>query len=205
MIVLICPNSKNLSTSCGTFILYCLLSYNVTAAPGDKLSIGVELANMREGPSTNYPVLMRLEQGRKLVEIQRQNKWVEVETGRSNIKSGWIYAPLLKKEVTGKPTIVLKNDGSTNPLFELFKLAFDELNENIKSETGQIFFTKVENPDNRTIQLTATESWLNAPRKERQEKLSEIFKIWDAAIGDGLPITVDIIDKNGDRLMLMFR
>lgn len=191
--------------ACSKFILFYLFSYSVTAAPGDTLSIDVDLANVREGPSTNFPVVMKLGKGRNLIEIRRQSDWVEIETGKSIIKSGWIYAPLLKQVNAAKTTIVLKIDGSTNPLFELFKLAFNELNENIKRETGQTYFTKSENPDNRTIQLTATESWLNAPREARQENLSEIFEIWGAAVGDGLPITVDIIDNNGDRLMSMFR
>ena len=90
-------------------------------------------------------------------------------------------------------------------LFDLFNLAFKEMNENIKKETGDTYFLKAENRGDGVVDVTATAEWLNSPRKKRERDMSEIFRIWNAAMVDRTHITVFIVNEKGERLMSMFR
>ena len=81
-------------------ILICMLADNILAAPGDYLYVQAEVVNMREGPSTKHPVVLMLLEGHKLLELQRQGEWVEVDTGRTGGKTGWIHSSFIGKEPT---------------------------------------------------------------------------------------------------------
>jgi len=192
--------ARNLITT-----LFCLLAWALMAAPGDDLIVLGNIVNMRKGPAIDYPVTLKLKKGRKLVEIQRDNGWVEVKIGRDDIKSGWIYSSLLGKDMIDESSIALENTDTDNQLFELFKLALNELNEKSKASLGEVPFTKTKYMGNYNIQITATDAWLSLPRTDREKSLSDVFEIWSAAVGDDLSIMVYIIDKNGDRLMTMLR
>ena len=181
-----------------------LVAGDLIAATGDSLSITVSRANVRSGPSRNHPVIMQLSRGGKVVELQRQNGWVEITSGRTDPKSGWIHSALVGKDTTNK-TGTANQDAGSDPLFALFKMAFEQMSTRIKNQTGKTYFAKVENPGNRVIQVTVAADWSSLTRTEREEQLTEIFRIWDAAVGDGVPITVDIIDQDGIRLLSKFK
>ncbi len=84
--------------------LVCMLAASVLAAPGDILYVHVEVVNIREGPSTKDPVVLMLLKGHKLLELQRQGEWVEVDTGRTGGKTGWIHSSFIGKELIGGET-----------------------------------------------------------------------------------------------------
>lgn len=177
----------------------------VMAANGDKLVINGSIVNVRSGPATSYPVLLKFQKGREVVELQRRDNWVEIATGRDDVVTGWIYAPLLSQaDKRNVPTMKVKEDTS-DPLFELFTQALRELNERIRSQTGNTYFSQVENPGNKVIRLTVTYAWSNLSREQRDRMLADVFAIWDAAVGIHVPITVDIVDRDGNRLMSKFR
>ncbi len=155
---------------------------------------------MREGPSTQHPVVLKLKKGHKLVELQRKGRWVEVGADRTGGKSGWIHSSLIGKEFTGGATTA-----PADPKFQKFKAAFDELNARIKRKTGLTFFTKAENLGDGIVQVTATDIWLRAPRTDRESNLRTIFQLWDAAEASGLPIAVYVVDKHGNQRMSMKR
>ena len=186
-------------------ILLLLFSCNLAAAPGDRLTVTVNIANVRAGPSTDYPVLLKLDHDSEVIEIQRRDGWVEIEYIGTTRRSGWIHAPLLNKAPADETTATPDQEAASDPLYDLFKRAYAEFNARIKARTGKVYFATVENPGNRVIRLTVTDDWLNLTRPERDEQLNEIFTIWDAAVGDGIPITVDLIDRDGTRLMSKFR
>lgn len=55
------------------------------------------LVNVREGPGIDFPVIMKLGNGTKVIERLRQENWVAVKvSGWDQI--GWIHATLLKRE-----------------------------------------------------------------------------------------------------------
>lgn len=185
--------------------IFCLSFSPAMAIPGDTMVITGNVVNLRQGPSTSYPVLMKLRKNQKIIEIQRAEDWVEIDTGRKDISSGWIYARLLKKTVDNQDTDGSEYGATTDPLFGLFKLAFAELNEKLLKQSGKSYFSSVDNPGNRIVRLTASDAWFNTPRPERNAILEEIFLIWCAAVGDGIPVTVEIVDKEGNKLMSKFR
>ena len=186
-------------------VLLLLFSCNLAAAPGDRLTVIVNIANVRAGPSTDYPVLLKLDHDSEVVEKQRRDDWIEIEYTGSTGRTGWIHAPLLSKGPADETTATPDQEIAVDPLYDLFKRAFAEFNARIKARTGKVYFAAVENPGNRVIQLTVTDDWLNLTRPERYAQLDEIFIIWDAAVGDGIPITVDLIDQDGTRLLSKFR
>ncbi len=173
---------------------------NSHAAPGDILYVQSDVVNMRKGPSKQHPVVLQLRKGHKLMEFQRQGRWVEVGADRTGGRSGWIYSSLISKE--------FKGEGTTAPAdkkFQKFKAAFAELNARIKRKSGFTFFTKAENLGDGIIQVSATDKWLGAPRTNRESNLRTIFQLWDAAEGSGLPIAVYVVDKHGNQHMSMKR
>ncbi|MBF8270520.1 MAG: putative N-acetylmuramoyl-L-alanine amidase, partial [Gammaproteobacteria bacterium] len=190
---------------CGAIIIAGLFSGNVAATPGDRLSVTVKRANVRTGPSTSHPIVYQLQRGSKVIELQHKDDWIEVDSKDSNSKSGWIHSTLLSKDTAGEKPITSNKTVSSDPLFDLFMQAFEQYQAKVKTNTGQTYFAKVENPGNRVIQLTITNDWVNLSRPERDAQLTEIFNIWNAAVGDDLPITVDIIDQDGTRLLSKFK
>ncbi len=178
---------------------------HVLATPGDELTVVGNIVNLRAGPSIATPVVMRLVKGRKLVEIQRNADWIEVGTGKMKVESGWIHSTLVEKIFITDAGEAPKKTVIVETIFELFQLALAELNENIKRETGNTHFINAKDLSNGIIEVTATELWLSSPTKEREDDMTEIFKIWNAAMGDEAHITVFIVDKDGQRRMSMFR
>lgn len=185
-----------------TAILLCAFALvsDVLAAPGDILYVHANVVNMREAPSTRAPIVLQLRKGHKLLEFQRKGDWVEVGADRTGGKSGWIHSSLIGKRFEGGAT-----RAPEDPKFEKFQVAFDELNARIERRTGLRFFTKAENLGDGIVQVTATDTWLSAPRADRESNLRTIFRLWDAAEGSGLPIAVYVVDRHGNQQMSMKR
>lgn len=176
------------------------------ATPGDELTVTGTLVNLRRGPSLDAPVVMRLEQGRRLIEIRREGGWVEVKPVHNDTGPIWVHEKLVEKIAASMPEPVLENPAAEKAaLFNLFDRAFREMKENIQRQTGNTYFLKAEDLGGGTVEVTATAAWLNSPREKREEDLSELFRIWDAVMVDKSHITVFIVDENGERLMSMFR
>lgn len=193
------------------------------ADTGDRLYVKYPVVNLRSGPDITKPVILKLKKGRALIEVERQDNWVLVATGRHDIKSGWLYANLLSptrpgaKPVTPaetkKPAAPAKvkqkqppaKSDPDGPLFVLFRQAFSEMNEKFKTNTGRDCFNKIENPVHGVVQLTVNDNWGKLTHTQREQAMTDIFAIWNAAEGESVPITVDIIDKEGIRLMSKFR
>jgi len=186
-----------------------LLPFTAKAGPGDELVIVSSLVNMRAGPSMDEQVILRLAQDRRLVEIRRSGNWVEVYTDSTKTASGWVYSSLVgsvEQDIsTTEKDAGLAQSRVVNTVFELFLLAFAELNERIRRENGTDYFLNASELGNGSIQVTASEVWLQKSMQEKQEDLVEIFEIWAAAVEEGMSISVDIIDGDGDKSMSMLR
>ena len=179
----------------------CAVSANALAAPGDILYVQGKVANMREGPSTQRPIVLQLERGQQLLEFQRKGNWVEVGADRTGGKSGWIHSSLVGNQLTaGGPSAP-----SADAKFQRFQAAFDALNASVEQRSGVRLFTKAENLGDGMVQVTATDRWLNAPRADQKSSLKTVFQMWDAADGSGLPIAVYVVDERGNQRMSMKR
>ncbi len=56
------------------------------------------VVNIREGPSTRFPVVAQVNRGRKLVELTREKDWVKIDLEETNGKTAWIHASLVSPE-----------------------------------------------------------------------------------------------------------
>lgn len=188
-----------------TIFLFSLLPFTVTAAAGDELQVTSHLVNVREGPSMEAPVVMKLSEGRSVVEVGREGSWVEVDTGHEETPTGWIHANLLQKgEQEAEPGDGEEQEG-VKALFELFKQALAEYNARKQREAGYAYFENPEYTGDGVIEVTGSRYWLRLPMEQRMEDLSDVFDIWAAAVGEGPSITVNVVAQNGEKQMTMFR
>lgn len=187
------------------FGFLCLFITIVLAEPGDELIVQGGIVNLRKGPSIDQDVVLKLEDGRKLYEIRRDGSWVEVRTKVTGGTTGWIHSSLVRQSGNLKAAKKPDKEEQLKLAFEKFKPDFDRLNARQELETGNRPFTNVEYIGNGTVKVTATKRWLNSIQMNRERVLNEIFKLWDARVSSGLPVSIDIVNTDGQRLMVMFR
>ncbi len=77
------------------------------AAPGELHTTAKDRVNLRQAPNTGAPIVMRLERGRKLLELSGRGEWVKVGVFRAVGKVGWVHRSLLAPVVRAtKPAAV---------------------------------------------------------------------------------------------------
>ena len=91
------------------------------------------------------------------------------------------------------------------PAFASFRQDFIVLNKQFKTRAGKAYFSNLEHKGSGVIEITATEEWLGYPIKKRNDDLVVIFDLWGAAMGKNTSISVDVLDRQGERRMYMFR
>jgi len=193
------------SARAAAIILLGLLPLPATAAAGDRLQVIPYLVNVRSAPSGEGSVLIKLAEGRSVVEIRRRGNWVQVETGHEDAPAGWIHADLLQEAKRENGTEENQKRREVEALFDLFKQALAEYNTRKKREAGYPYFTDPEYAGDGKITVTGSRYWLRLPMEQRMEHLSEVFEIWAAAVGEGPAITVNVKGRNGEKQMTMFR
>ncbi len=176
------------------------LSTSLIAAPGDELVVTGSIVNLRERPSTDATVLLKLGQDRRVVEIKREADWVEIFTNRDDVITGWVHSSLLAPPSDHNIAITNHSDQYTR-----FMQTFNHLNESWQQQNGYLPFISVEEFTNRRIRITASTEWLNTEQTHREQMLSLIFDHWSKAVGNGMPIDIEVVDQNGERHMTMFR
>lgn len=72
-----------------------VVSTGAGAAPGDLHTTAKDRVNLRQGPNTEAPIVMRLELGRNLLELSERGDWVKVGVFRAVGKIGWVHRSLL--------------------------------------------------------------------------------------------------------------
>ena len=173
-----------------------LAAGNVMAATGDVIYVQGDVVNMREAPSTEANIVLKLHEGQKMLEIQQKGDWVEVGVYRTGGKSGWVHSSFVGNQILDGAI-----EAFADPKFDKFNAAFSELNSSIKRESGILLFTKAENLGDGIVQVTATDTWLSAPESERQSSLQTIFNLWDEVEDSESPIAIYIVDKDGIQQM----
>ncbi len=76
-----------------------LMGYPATAlaTPGDTLYVRGNNVNVRTAPRLTATVMMQVHYGYVVIEIQRRGAWVNVSLPRTQGKTGWIHASLLRR------------------------------------------------------------------------------------------------------------
>lgn len=191
---------KSLCLSVIMLLLGMTTMSNSIAATGDKLIITGDIVNLRAEPSTEADSPIKLLKDREVTEIQRQNDWVEIETHRKDIKTGWVHKSLLEK------ARVMASPNTSSPTrFERFMVDFNDHNQVLKKKSGVIYFSEAKNKGQGEIELFATEAWMNAEIELRNNLLSEIFKLWGDVTPVGSSISIRVFDTQGEPSTLMMR
>lgn len=196
--------------------VFMTVSALVYAEANDVLVITGSVVNLRSGPGTEHPVMLKFLKGREVIEVQRQADWVEVITGRDDVASAWVHESLLVlQEQNEQATVVLSSDNETeivepdvtepSPAFSAFMEKFEHYVELREQEVGVAPFTTARDMGNRVIQVTATEDWLQRERVDRETELTTIFRMWDKNEGSGGSIAIEIVDTAGEKQMYMHR
>lgn len=188
--------------------LLCALIFICLAGPRTAAAVELEvtgtIVNLRAGPALEQAVLLKLPRGRRLIELSRQGDWIEVGTGRDDVKSGWIHHTLLKPlpdtETGAAPVPAM----TPEPLRDIDG-RFRSLNEDLTREYGFAAFTGDVVADSNTLEITATPDWFIASQAQREQILSAVFELWSDSLAPGASITVQVLDAQGNRHMMMFR
>ena len=186
-------NGKGVKCMKLTILASCVFwSATLMAAPGDTLYTQGDAINIRLLPSVDSEVVLQLNKGHKLIEIEVKEDWVEVFPALSGGKSGWVHSSLVSPVFNGGKTVA-----PVSEKFAKFKKAFDELNGKIINLTGIALFTDAVDLGDGVIQITASTEWLAADKDLQRSTLKTVHNLWAAADGTGLPIAIYVIDDNG--------
>ncbi len=177
-----------------TFLL-AMVATCVTASPGDKLYVLKSGVNVRSGPSTDRTVVMQLNKGHELTEIERQGPWIHAEISWTG-GEGWIHDSL-----TGSTPPDGTSAPRTDAELESFIQDIENLNRDVREILGDVFFKRVREVEDGSVQLTATRIWLSAPQEQREKDLVSLFALWQAHQGPETPVALTITDSRGNPVM----
>ena len=172
----------------------------VFANPGDDLVVISPLVNLREQPDPNARILLKLGQGRRVVEVKHEGEWVEVYIDRDDIGTGWIHHTLIAP-VPDSHTAVINHSDAYNRFIE----PFTRLNEESRLADGTLPFSTPEEYTGNRIRITAAASWLQSDQTRREQTVAALFKQWTQSVGTGLPAELVVVDPEGAPMMSMFR
>ncbi len=171
---------------------------NSFAETGNKLIINESLVNMRAEPAGDAEILLKLSNGREVTEIQRQGNWIEIETHRDDVKTGWIHKSLLINATAKQNT--------TSPTrFDHFMQRYNEHKDDIRKQNGIIYFTEARHKGQGELELVATQDWLTSEMELQNNTLSEIFKLWSDVTPVGSSISIQVFDELGEKYTVMMR
>ncbi|HMB77863.1 MAG TPA: SH3 domain-containing protein [Kiloniellaceae bacterium] len=170
------------------------------AAPGDLLYIQGDRVNLRQDPSTKAPVILRLDRGHQVFELQRQGAWVNVGIDGGGGRDGWVHGSLVGPQgPDGMPA------SPADPRFERFRSGVLALNADAAQADGEIRFTAASDLGDGIVRVVATDAWAAGAQAARQKDMDALFDLWDAAEGTGLPIMVQVVDPAGNVVMTRAR
>jgi hypothetical protein len=99
-----------------------------------------------------------------------------------------------------EPAAAPSGDGDP-PDLERFRQSVDYLNSRALSVAGVGLFTTVETVGDGVVQVAATDAWSTIPPAGQQSYANTLLDRWAAARGHGGPISVQIVDPDGQVLL----
>ena len=99
-----------------------------------------------------------------------------------------------------EPAAAPSGDGDPADLAR-FRQSVDYLNSRAVSVAGVDLFTTVETVGDGVVQVAATEAWSTIPPAGQQSYANTLLDRWAAARGHGGPISVQIVDPEGQMLL----
>ncbi|MGD8387598.1 MAG: SH3 domain-containing protein [Desulfobacteraceae bacterium] len=172
-----------------------IFPYTAVAIPGDIYYVQVDVANMRQGNSLDYPVIGWLKEGHKLMEIQRKGEWVEVVADWAKGQTGWIHSSIIDKNYVAGQSPTPESEK-----FPAFKNAFDILNQKVESTYGKKPFIEVKDLGDGVVQIKASDFWLND-----QTDINQLYSLLKEMGKSPFPIAIHIVDQDGNRHLSILR
>lgn len=171
-----------------------LASSPARAVPGAKHTVESEFALVREEPYGAARVVARIPKRQSVIEIARQQNWLQVGVVGKGI-TGWIHVSFLTalEEAQRPPQPLI-------PPMRKFRPAFDTFNTLQRAKHGTGPFTILGHPHQGILLISASAAWWSAPNARRGNDLVSLYQMWKIA-NDELPVVVVIRDPSGRRQM----
>jgi hypothetical protein len=197
------------------------------AAAGDTLVVTGDGVNVRFGPSADARVKMRVYHDQQVMELQREGDWVRAEIAGSGGQDGWIHGSLLAApggdEMAAPRAAASQPEAADPPVpppaanraaaapatpaaaqaadVARFRQSVEYLNSRAVSVAGVDLFTTVEPAGDGVVQVAATDAWSTIPPAGQQSYANTLLDRWAAARGAGGPVSVQIVDPEGEVLL----
>ena len=166
------------------------------AGPGDVLYLNGNDVLVRQGASPEHAVVMTLDRGQRLTELERQGQWVRVRVEQAGEPEGWVHTFFTQTTPLVHPTAP-RQDKPLGP----FRQDVEDFNEAARRLSGATFFTGVKPIGESSVELTASEEWLSLRPSERDQMLDQLHRLWSGYnAGDG-QVSVYVINPRGQRVM----
>jgi len=123
----------------------------------------------------------------------------EAVTGEALPAVGQPAAPTAGAPATIEPAAAPPHDEAAE--LARFRASVEYLNSRALSVAGVDLFTEVEPAGNGVVQVAATEAWSTIPPGGQQSYANTLLDRWAAARGYGGPVSVQIVDPNGEVLL----
>lgn len=171
-----------------------LSSSLVWAVPGERHTVGSEFALVREQPHGAAPVVARILEQQPVIEIARQQNWLQVGVIGKGI-TGWIHLSFLAamEDAQERPQPLI-------PPMRRFRPAFDTFNFMQRARDGGPPFTLLRHPDDGVLLVSASLIWWSSSPTRQRSDLESLYQMWKVA-NDQLPVIVLIDDPDGRRQM----
>lgn len=164
------------------------------AVAGAKLMVAGEFALVRKDPHGAASVVARLPAGQSVIEIVRQQNWVQIGVVGKGI-TGWIHHSFLTKgtDAGARPEPLI-------PPMRRFRPAFETFNATKRARSGAPPFTSLHQPSSGVLLVDASIAWWRSPPIRRRSDLASLFQMWKVA-NDQLPVVVFVRHPNGEQQM----
>lgn len=163
-----------------------LVCSSLPAQPGDFWEIREHSSNLRAGPGTEHGVLTQRNRGAAVMELQRQENWMEVAINGEG-RRAWIHRDLLER-LTSPP-----DEAPASPDFDNFAALFEPASP-ANPFGPPAYFRSPVHLGFGVLQVDAHNGFLELPAETRKEYLDSLLRLWATADNSGVPATVVIRD-----------
>ena len=123
-----------------TILAAWLFSILAVSALAGQLVIDRDMVNIRQQPTTESAIVFRLSKGVIITELQKQERWYEIELDGATKRSGWVFDTLVKgfEEQAKEETLILATMGDVSlgadEMQKMLALLDPETQENLRKQ-----------------------------------------------------------------------
>ena len=185
-----CPASRILS------LVVVLFAPPLIAGTGDAIYLNGNDVLVRRGAGPEHAVIMTLDRGQRLTELERQGEWVRVRIEQPGEPEGWVHSFFTQSSRGTQPS----ERPQESPL-DAFREDIEDFNGAARRLSGAPFFTGVEPISASAVELKASENWLSLRPAERDRMLDQLFRLWSGYSAGDEEAAVYVVNPRGQRVM----